>query len=113
MIIAKDKIEENRQWLGKKSLEIKEQTKLSQVFGDPTRLKILLLLRRNKELCVTDLADILKISISAVSHQLRILEQSDLVTSLKMGRVVCYFFMKGNQNIVKLLNKKGIASQLS
>ncbi len=66
--------------------------KLAQIFkaiGDLTRSKIIFALY-NEELCVCDLAAILNISQSAVSHQLRILRNLDLVKYRKDGRVVHY-----------------------
>jgi ArsR family transcriptional regulator len=60
-----------------------------KVCGDTTRIKILESLRR-AELCVCDLAAILKASQSAVSHQLKILRLSNLVKSRKAGKAVYY-----------------------
>jgi len=54
------------------------------------RLKILYLLRKEPELCVCDLADILGESISAVSHQLRVLREQDLVRTRRDGKTVFY-----------------------
>ena len=52
---------------------------LFKVFGDPTRIRILSVLSK-QELCVQDIADALSMTQSAISHQLRILKQSALVT---------------------------------
>jgi len=112
MEFSDNKIKQNKKWLEDKEVGIRRQSDFIHLLSDPTRVKILLLLKRNKELCVSEIAEILGVSISAISHQLKLLEQSSLVTSLKMGRTVCYFFMKGNQNIAKLLNDKSIANQL-
>lgn len=60
-----------------------------KVFGDPTRLKILFALE-SRELCVCDLAQILQMTKSAVSHQLKILRQTELVNFKKLGRSVFY-----------------------
>ena len=60
-----------------------------KVFGDTTRVKLLLLLL-DGELCVTDLAEQLQMSQSAVSHQLRVLRQSSLVSYRKEGKTVYY-----------------------
>ena len=57
--------------------------------GDPNRLRILSFLA-NKELCVSDLAALLKMSESAVSHQLRNLRVMRLVGYRKQGRNVFY-----------------------
>lgn len=62
---------------------------LYKVFGDSTRIKILYVLYES-ELCVCDIASLLSMTISAISHQLKILKQADLVKSRKSGRTVFY-----------------------
>ena len=62
---------------------------LFKVFGDSTRIKILYSLFET-ELCVSDMASILNLSQSSVSHQLRVLKQSNLVKYRKAGRVIYY-----------------------
>ncbi|NLB90328.1 MAG: helix-turn-helix transcriptional regulator [Clostridiales bacterium] len=57
--------------------------------ADPTRLKILLALRA-QELCVYDLCNVLNMSQSAVSHQLRTLRDAHCVKSRRKGRSVFY-----------------------
>ncbi|WP_100065574.1 ArsR/SmtB family transcription factor [Miniphocaeibacter massiliensis] len=60
-----------------------------KLFSDSTRLKILIALGVN-ELCVTDLAKVLKMGQSAISHQLRILKQGRLVRNRREGKVIYY-----------------------
>jgi DNA-binding transcriptional ArsR family regulator len=60
-----------------------------KALADPTRLRILALLF-DSERCVSDLADHLEVSQSAVSHQLRILRSLDIVRYRKDGREVFY-----------------------
>lgn len=62
---------------------------LFKVLGDPTRVKILTTLEI-KELCVNEICDCLDMTKSAVSHQLRILRQSKLVKTRKVGKEVFY-----------------------
>lgn len=65
---------------------------LSQTFkalSDPTRLKIVLALAQ-EELCVCDLAALADVSISAISHQLRLLRNMRLVSYRKEGKMVYY-----------------------
>ena len=62
---------------------------LFKVFGDPTRLRILYTLS-DGELCVCDIASLLNMSQSAISHQLRFLKQARLVKSRKNGKTVYY-----------------------
>ena len=60
-----------------------------KVFGDSTRLKILCALFHG-ELCVGDLAETIGLNQSAVSHQLRVLRQNDLVKFRKDGKTSYY-----------------------
>ena len=62
---------------------------LFKVFGDSTRIKILYSMFEN-ELCVNDIANLLHLSQSSVSHQLRILKTSKLVKFRREGKSVYY-----------------------
>lgn len=62
---------------------------LFKVFGDTTRIKILYALFES-EMCVCDIAALLSMNQSAISHQLRILKQAGLAKFRKEGRVVYY-----------------------
>lgn len=62
--------------------------------GDPTRLKICYLLCRHKELSVGDIADVVGVSISAVSHTLHKLQKADMVESRREFRTVYYKLKK-------------------
>lgn len=62
---------------------------LFKVFGDTTRIKILYALF-SKEMCVCDIASLLGMTHSAISHQLRVLKQARLVKFRKEGKVVYY-----------------------
>ena len=60
------------------------------VLADPTRARILHALSLSNELCVCDLALLLGTSQSAMSHQLRLLRDRDVVARTKRGRIVYY-----------------------
>ena len=62
---------------------------LYKVFGDPTRIRILYALSGG-ELCVCDIAELLGMTQSAISHQLRVLKQSSLVKFRRDGKTVYY-----------------------
>lgn len=62
---------------------------LFKVFGDGTRIRILYVLFE-AEVCVCDLAKLLGMTQSAVSHQLRILKQAHLVKSRRDGKTIFY-----------------------
>ncbi len=78
-------------------------TQLSDIFqimSDPNRLKILFCLARD-EVCVCDLSALLDMSVSAVSHQLRLLRALRLVRSRKDGRIVYYSL--ADEHVAKLI----------
>lgn len=62
---------------------------LFKVFGDPTRIRILYALSA-QELCVCDIAELLEMTQSAISHQLRTLKQLQLVRFRRDGKTVYY-----------------------
>ena len=62
---------------------------LFKVFGDSTRIRILYVLFE-AEVCVCDLAQVLNMTQSAISHQLRILKNSKLVKCRREGKSVFY-----------------------
>lgn len=66
-----------------------ELAELFKTMGDPTRIKILYALKE-RELCVCDLSELLDMSSSAISHQLRVLRNNKLVKYRKEGRSVYY-----------------------
>lgn len=60
-----------------------------KIFGDQTRIKMLDLLSK-KELCVSEIVNILKMEQSAVSHQLKVLRDHDLVRTKQIGKQIYY-----------------------
>ena len=69
--------------------ELFDLAELFKVFGDSTRIKILYLLFE-AEMCVCDIAQLLGMTQSAISHQLRSLKQSKLVKARREGKTVFY-----------------------
>lgn len=69
--------------------EYDDMSMIFEMFGDSTRLKIMNALF-SRELCVSDLAAVLEMSHSAVSHQLSSLKKTKLVVSRKVGKQVYY-----------------------
>lgn len=67
----------------------KKIAELFKVFGDYTRIKIIYALLK-KELCVCDIAELLEMSQSSISHQLRVLKAARLVKFRREGKVVYY-----------------------
>ena len=66
-----------------------QMAELFKTFGDQTRIRILSALAR-QEMCVCDIADLLGMSQSAISHQLRVLKQMELVKFRREGKTVFY-----------------------
>ena len=62
---------------------------LFKIFGDTTRIKILYVLFES-DMCVCDIAAALNMGQSAISHQLRVLKQAELVKSRREGKQVIY-----------------------
>ena len=62
---------------------------LFKIFGDSTRIRILFVLFE-ADVCVCDLAEVLHMTQSAISHQLKILKQNKLVKSRREGKSVFY-----------------------
>ena len=91
--------EESINKVKEKALNTAEVLALSEIFkamGDPTRIRILYALLQS-ELCVCDLVEVLEMSQSAVSHQLRILRNLRLV---KFAGMVKMFYSLDDEHII-------------
>ena len=75
---------------------------LFKIFGDSTRVKILYVLFES-EMCVCDIAQLLNMTQSAISHQLRILKQSQLVKSRRDGKSV--FYSLADDHVYRIINQ--------
>ncbi len=82
--------------------ELQNLAEFFKVFGDGTRLKILYVLL-SAEMCVYDIATVLGMSQSAISHQLRILKQMDLVKNRREGKTI--FYSLADSHIVTILSQ--------
>lgn len=76
---------------------------LFKVFGDYTRIKVLSFLLDTPSVCVSDLAQALGMTSSAISHQLKILKQSRLVKSKREGKQIYYSL--ADEHVVLILEK--------
>jgi len=72
---------------------------LFKMFADSTRLKILCILCES-EMCVNDIANLISMSQSAVSHQLRILKQSKLIGGRREGKIIFYSLADSHINTI-------------
>ena len=75
--------------------ELYDLAELFKVFGDSTRIRILFVLFE-AEVCACDLAKVLNMTQSAISHQLRILKANKLVNSRREGKSVFYSLADGH-----------------
>jgi len=69
--------------------ELYDLAELFKVFGDSTRIRILSVLLE-EEMCVCDIAEVLCMNQSAISHQLKILKQAKLINNRREGKQVYY-----------------------
>ena len=87
-VIHKDKVEDTIKKMGDEVL-LHKLSEFFKILGDTTRAKILFALDKN-ELCVCDIANVLGMSKSSVSHQLGTLRRSGIVKCKKIGKEVFY-----------------------
>ena len=86
--VHKDVIERKRREMPDESV-LYDLSDFFKILGDSTRINILFAIDR-EPMCVCDIAGLLGMTKSAVSHQLKVLRQSDLVTYKKIGKNVIY-----------------------
>lgn len=72
--------------------------------AEPGRLKIFKLLMKRRDICVSEVAEIMKISVPAASRQLKILETAGLVRRVRNGQMICYVINQ-SEPIVKAIKK--------
>jgi ArsR family transcriptional regulator, lead/cadmium/zinc/bismuth-responsive transcriptional repressor len=72
-----------------KDKQLESVSRFFKALSDPTRIKILFALDK-RELCVCDIAVVLNMTQSAISHQLKILKDIDLVRSKRSGKSILY-----------------------
>ena len=75
---------------------------LFKIFGDSTRIKFLYALLE-RELCVCDIAKLMDVTQSAVSHQLRVLKSSKLVKFRRDGKTVYYSL--ADEHVIRILSQ--------
>ncbi len=92
--LHKDVIEKKRAEMPELS-ELYDLADFFKIFGDSTRMSILFAID-GEPMCVCDIAELLGMTKSAVSHQLKVLRQSDLITYRKSGKNVFYTLADGH-----------------
>ena len=76
-----------------------ELAELFKIFGDSTRIRILYVLFES-EMCVCDIAQLLGMTQSAISHQLQVLKKSKLVKYRRQGKTVFYSLADAHVRII-------------
>jgi DNA-binding transcriptional ArsR family regulator len=71
-------------------MHLNELAKLLRVAGDESRLKILCVIFGKKQMCVSDIAGELGLSVAIVSHHLRAMSDEGLLIPVRDGKRVCY-----------------------
>lgn len=79
---------------------LEKLAELYKVFGDLTRTKILFALLESEELCVCAIAELLGMTQSAISHQLRILKDANLVGNRREGKTVYYYLSDEHVRVI-------------
>ena len=82
--------------------ELYDLAELFKAFGDSTRIRILFALFE-ADICVCDLAESLNMTQSAISHQLRILKQMDLVKNRREGKTI--FYAPSDAHVISILSQ--------
>jgi len=81
-------------------MPIKDVIKIFKALADPTRLRIMLMLRR-RELCVCELMFILEMEQSRVSHHMRVLRDAGIAEDVREGRWIIYRIPEKARDIVR------------
>lgn len=82
--------------------EIETLANVFKIFGDSTRMRIILALFMG-ELCVCDLSEVLEMTQSAISHQLRLLRGSGLVKTRRQGKSI--FYSLDDDHVYSIINQ--------
>jgi len=82
-----------------------KMTKLLSIAGSDVRLKILFLLNAENELCPCDLADILKMSVPAISQHIRKIKDAGIITSRRDGQTLYYSLNEDETDILNSIFK--------
>ena len=91
---------------------MKDIIKIFKALSDPTRLRILRLLRE-QELCVCEIMAILGMEQSRISHQMRVLRDADLVEDIRQGRWIIYRIPDRTREIVEAIFSGKLNERLS
>ena len=91
--------------LDKMEGSFQKMTKLLSIAGSDVRLRILYLLNLENELCPCDLADILKMSVPAISQQIRKIKDAGIINSRRDGQTLYYSLNRDETEIFNSIFK--------
>lgn len=74
--------------------DLAKKARILQLAGDEARIRILCTLFEHRAVCVSDIAESLKMSVASVSHHLQLLHRSGILSSRRDGKHICYTFNK-------------------
>ncbi|MEW6773112.1 MAG: metalloregulator ArsR/SmtB family transcription factor [Bacteroidota bacterium] len=100
-----NQIKECQQVIKNFTKEIHTLSNIFMLIGNDVRLKILFLLEKEKELCPCDIADILGMTVPAISQHLRKLKDGHLIQSRRKGQTIYYSLNNTHLNIIKPIFK--------
>jgi DNA-binding transcriptional ArsR family regulator len=81
-------------------ISFEKTSKLLSIAGNEVRLKILYLLNMENELCPCDLADILKMSVPAISQHIRKIKDAGIITARRDGQTLYYSLNEDETDIL-------------
>lgn len=91
--------------LASMDINFTKTSKLLSISGNEVRLKILFLLNMEKELCPCDLADILGMSVPAISQHIRKIKDAGIITARREGQTLYYSLNEDETNILNSIFK--------
>lgn len=91
--------------LNSMDISFENTSKLLSIAGNEVRLKILFLLNMENELCPCDLADILKMSVPAISQHIRKIKDAGIITARREGQTLYYSLNEDKTDILNSIFK--------
>jgi len=110
-MLNKTQVQEIREDVGSADRRL---TMMFNALSDTGRFSIFHLFMRHQDLCVTEVADVLSISVPAASQQLKVMELSGLVTKERDGQKICYSVKRGDpvvRSLMRIVSSVGWAKE--
>lgn len=99
-------IQKAKLFISKNSSNIEKEAEKLALLSNSVRLKIVLLLKHFKKLCVCDLGEVLEVNQSAISQHLRKLKDGGILGKIREGLTIYYFIdEKNNPDLLGLIDK--------